>query len=67
MKAAIKVSDISCGHCKTTIENAIKKLQGISYVKADPETKMVNVDFNESIISLDAIKHSIKDSGYDTE
>lgn len=56
--------DMSCNHCKMTIESAVKKLEGISYVNADPETKKVVIEFDEKIVNLDRIKSIIIEAGY---
>jgi copper chaperone len=58
---------MSCGHCKMTIEKAVKGLEGIAKVNADPATKKVTVEFDESSTTIDDIKHAIEDAGYATE
>ena len=32
MKKTIKLIDLDCGHCATKIENAVKKIDGVTYV-----------------------------------
>jgi copper chaperone len=67
MKLTLNAPDMSCNHCKMTIENAVKELSGIKFVNADPNTKKVTVDFDENEVSLDDIKSVIEDAGYDVE
>jgi copper chaperone len=67
MKLTLTAPDMSCNHCKMTIENAVKELSGIKQVNADPNTKKVTVDFDEKTVSLDDIKSVIVDSGYEVE
>jgi copper chaperone len=67
MKLTLTAPDMSCNHCKMTIENAVKELLGIKYVNADPNTKKVTLDFNENEVSLDDIKSVIMDAGYEVE
>ena len=67
MKLTLTAPDMSCNHCKMTIESAVKELSGIKYVNADPNTKKVTVDFDENEVSLDDIKSVIVDAGYEVE
>jgi copper chaperone len=59
----ISVPDISCGHCKTSIEGAVKNLKGVSKVEVDVDKKLVKVVFDppEAIV---AIVDAIEDQGY---
>lgn len=63
----LTAADMSCGHCKKTIESAVKELEGIEKINADPETKKVTVEFDESSITIEDIRHAIEDAGYDAE
>lgn len=57
---------MSCGHCKSTIENSLKDLTGINETKIDLENKTVTIDFVEDIIKLDEIIDTINKLGYNT-
>ena len=59
----LSVPDISCGHCKSTIEGAVKNLKGVSRVEVDIDRKQVKVVFDppEAIAS---IVEAIEDQGY---
>ncbi|TMV52203.1 heavy-metal-associated domain-containing protein [Paenibacillus mesophilus] len=59
----LKVEGMSCGHCVNSIEGAVKKL-GAS-AKVDLGSKSVALQFDESKVSLSAIKEAIEDQGYD--
>lgn len=67
MKITLTAPDMSCNHCKMTIESAVKELSGITSVNADPNTKKVIVEFDEHVISLDDIKGVIAEAGYDVD
>ncbi len=58
-------ADMSCNHCKMTIENAVKGFSSVTYINANPDTKKVIVEFDEKEISLDEIKQAIADAGYE--
>lgn len=64
MKQTLTVPGINCGHCKMAIEGAVKKLPGISSVLADPASKTVSLDFDESAVSPEAVKKAIEGAGY---
>ena len=55
------VPEISCGHCKATIEGAVQALGGIDTVEVDIDAKTVVVNGGDS----DAIVAAIEDAGYD--
>jgi copper chaperone len=60
-------TDMSCNHCKMNIEKAVKDLDGIAKVNADPTTKKVLVEFDESSTTIEEIKHAIEEAGYSAE
>ena len=57
----------NCGMCKKTIEGALKGEKGINSAVWNKDTKQMEVNFDESKISLDEIKKKIALVGYDTE
>ncbi len=59
----LKVQGMSCSHCVNSVEGAVRKLGGSA--KVDLAAGLVSVEFDESKISLEAIKESIEDQGYE--
>jgi len=59
----LKVDGMSCGHCVSSIEKALVTIGAEG--KVDLAGKTVTVAFDESKISLDAVKEAIEDQGYD--
>ncbi|NJJ38468.1 copper ion binding protein [Paenibacillus apii] len=59
----LNVEGMSCGHCVSSVEKAVGNL-GAS-AKADLTSKTVAVDYDDSKLSVDAIKEAIEDQGYD--
>jgi copper ion binding protein len=57
------VPNISCGHCVHTIQTEVSDLAGIKSVKADVETKKVEIEF-EAPASEDSIKTLLKEINY---
>lgn len=60
MTTTYSVPDISCGHCKATIEAAVNELGEVTSVDVDIAAKTVTVDGGRS----DAIVAAIEDAGY---
>lgn len=59
------VEGMSCGHCVKNIEGAVAKLAGIDSVKVSLADKNVTVTFDEGKTTVEDIKNSIDDQGYD--
>jgi copper chaperone len=61
----LKVDGMSCGHCVSSVEGAVTKLGAIA--KVDLASKSVSVEYEDSKITLNAIKEAIEEQGYDVE
>ena len=64
---SLNVQGMSCGHCVKAVEESVGELEGINQVNVKLEEAIVEVSFNESQVSLDKIKETIEDQGYDVE
>lgn len=60
----ISVPDISCGHCKSSIEGALSPMAGVSKAEVAIDAATVDVEFGEPA-TLDAIVAAIEDQGYE--
>ena len=60
----LNVPDISCGHCKSSIEGAVGELSGIDSVEVSIEGKTVAVSYGDDL-TLDTIIETIEEQGYD--
>ncbi|MBN1532531.1 MAG: heavy-metal-associated domain-containing protein [Spirochaetes bacterium] len=56
-------TDLGPGRGKEAIESSVRGLKGTTSVSADPDTKVV-VEFDESGITVDDIRHRIERAGY---
>lgn len=61
----LSVPDISCGHCKSSIEGAVGALDGISKVEVAIDEKTVDVAFDDQVQDLDTIISTIEQQGYE--
>ncbi|WP_058305692.1 copper chaperone CopZ [Gracilibacillus massiliensis] len=67
MEKTINVQGMTCGHCKMSVEGALKELDGVSSAQVNLEAGSVDVTFEESKVNVDAMKEAIEDQGYDVE
>lgn len=65
MNETLKVIGMSCTHCVNSVESNVGKIQGVSSVKVDLVNGEVAVKYDDSKTSLDEIKETIENQGYD--
>ncbi len=63
----LSVPDISCGHCKMSIEGAVRPLAGIDSVEVHIDAKTVDVTWDDSTLPLATIVDAIEDQGYEVD
>ncbi len=61
MKNKFIVGDMTCKHCKMTIENKLNSLEGVTKVSVNIDEKTVGVDGD---VSIDKIEEAIREAGY---
>lgn len=61
----LDVPDISCGHCKMSIEGAVSPLAGVENVEVTIDTRKVSVGYDGSDETLEAIIGAIEEQGYE--
>jgi copper chaperone len=63
----LNVQGMSCGHCVKAIEGSVGELEGVNQVSVKLDEALVDVSFNESEVSINKIKETIEEQGYDVE
>lgn len=66
-KVTLLVEGMSCGHCVKAVESSVGGLNGVASVSVDLENKKVDVEFNQAEVTVEAIKETIDDQGYDVK
>ncbi len=61
----LSVPDISCGHCKMSIEGALSDLSGVTSAEVHIEPRTVDVTWDDGTVNLDAIINAIEAQGYE--
>lgn len=65
MKAEIKVYGMTCMHCHKRVTDAISALEGVNSVDVSLEEENASVDFDPDRVSIEEIKKSVTDTGYE--
>lgn len=65
METTLNVQGMTCGHCKASVEGALKKLDGVTAAEVDLRAGNVAVTYDEAKVTVDAMKEAIEDQGYD--
>ena len=63
MNVVFTVPEISCGHCKDTIESTLNNIESIESVSVDIEKKSVEV-FSSSDLDMINISQLLDEQGY---
>lgn len=66
-KVTLNVQGMSCGHCVKAVEGSVGALNGVSTVEVHLENGTVDVEFNKDVVTIDTIKETIDDQGYDVK
>ncbi len=61
----ISVPDISCDHCKMSIEGATGDLNGVDNSSVDIPGKTVTVTYEAEKVDLEQIVSAIEEQGYE--
>ena len=65
MKKLVTVYGMTCENCRKAITDGLEKVNGINKVTVTMSTRLVEVDFDDKIITLSEIKKQIHNLGYD--
>ncbi|MEH7334329.1 copper chaperone CopZ [Neobacillus drentensis] len=63
----LNVSGMSCGHCVKAVEGSVGALQGVKKVAVKLDKGQVDVEFDANVVSVNTIKETIDDQGYDVK
>ena len=66
-EATLKIPALHCGRCAISVTRKLRALPSVEVTHTDPLTKVVDVEFDESAISLVQIQESLEELGYFAE
>ncbi|MYL48884.1 copper ion binding protein [Halobacillus litoralis] len=64
METTLKVEGMTCGHCKSAVEGALKEVDGVNGVDVDLETGNVKVSHSETVNKVE-MREAVEEQGYD--
>jgi len=64
-QVTLLVPDISCGHCKSSIEGAVGPLEGVVSAVVTIDDRSVSIDYDGSDTTMETIVMAIDEQGYE--
>jgi copper chaperone len=61
----LAVPDISCDHCRHTIETALGRLPGVREATVDVGARTVQIAYDETAVTPATIRATLADEGYE--
>lgn len=65
MKCTLSVTGMMCEHCEKRVTTALLQLPGMHKAQADAKNNTVVCEFDESQTTVDQIRETVEDVGYD--
>ena len=66
-EAILKIPALHCGGCAKTVTASLETLPGVKVTDTDPESKLVQLHFDDSTISLAQIREALDQVGFSPE
>jgi copper chaperone CopZ len=63
-RVTLSVPEISCEHCEHAITEALTPVQGVKAVQVDIPARTVQLDFDESQLTLEKVKEILQEEEY---
>ncbi len=67
MRRTFRAPEVSCAHCKNTIESGLRPLHGVEDATVDVDAKTVEVHYDEDVIDSGRLVETIEAAGYDVD
>lgn len=64
-QVTLSVPDISCGHCKSSIEGAVAPLDGVDAAVVAIDDRNIAIEYDGSETTMEAIVQAIDEQGYE--
>lgn len=63
-QATLKVPAIHCSSCADTIRRTLEPIEGVESVEVDPDSRTVDLKFEESEVSEQQIRGKLEEIGF---
>lgn len=60
----LKVSGMTCGHCRAAVEKALQNQSGVKNATVDLESGSADVDFDETAVAVEQLIAAVEEEGY---
>lgn len=60
----LRISGMSCGHCKAAVEKALQELSGVSRTEVFLEEGRAVVEIDPAQVTVEALKKKVEEAGY---
>ncbi len=64
MQETFEVADISCDHCKRSIEEALRPVEGVRRAEVSVPSKSVTVEWQPETVAREQVLAAIEGAGY---
>ena len=65
MQQTFSVPDVSCEHCRSAIEGALRPLDGVVTASVNLDDKTVEVEYRADVVSDGRLVSAIEEAGYE--
>jgi copper chaperone len=62
--ARLKVSGMTCGHCRAAVEKALRSQPGVQNATVNLESGSAEVEFDEARVATDQLIAAVEEEGY---
>ena len=63
-KEKYQIEGMSCSGCERTVSKVVGNLEGVKSSTADLATSSLSVEYDPSIVTVEAIKSAVERTGY---
>jgi Cu2+-exporting ATPase/Cu+-exporting ATPase len=64
MQQHFPIQGMTCGNCVRHVEQALKKLSGISQLEVNLEKQDALVEYDSTLVTYETMASAVKDAGY---
>lgn len=64
-KEALSITGMTCASCANAVERSVQKIDGVSNANVNFATEKLTVEFDFQVVSIEEIKASVREAGYD--
>lgn len=66
-EAVLHIRGMTCDHCVKSVRKALTELDGVDSAEVDLKDQTATIRFNESRVSIDRLRETVRKIGYEVE